>query len=424
MANPQHVQWFLEGATAWNELRKNQDFIPDLSGEDFAAEFGRRRMIAPDGDPGLNRVNLTDASLGGCNFSGIQLAAAKFRGANLEDAQFEESLLLFADFTQSNLQNSNLAGAHLSGSKFMGAHLRGCKLDDARLAHADLVGANLGGSRFWRANLASLNSEESINRTPARLDKSISSVDDVSKLINRLKKHYSALTQNRIVFYFRGEAKAIWDLAPSVMRRSDANGRSLRDVESEMLVDLRSRRAEDFVDANSALEQMVVARHHRLPTRLLDVTRNPLVALFHASEKLRECPDSEKLKECPDADGRMHVFAVPSSLVKQFNSDTVSVVANFARLRRGEQNLVLGKTTDDAEHDIEPAYGMGFQLGDDYELAMNRLYQFIRLEKPSFQERIDPLDLLRVLVVEPQKSFRANSGTIRGFLDVGVSRAI
>ncbi len=29
---------------------------------------------------------------------------------------------------------------------------------------------------------------------------------------------------------------------------------------------------------------------------------------------------------------------------------------------------------------------------------MNRLYQFIRLEKPSFQERIDPIDLLRVVV--------------------------
>ena len=31
---------------------------------------------------------------------------------------------------------------------------------------------------------------------------------------------------------------------------------------------------------------------------------------------------------------------------------------------------------------------------------MNRLYQFIRLEKPSFQERIDPIDLLRVVIVK------------------------
>ena len=50
---------------------------------------------------------------------------------------------------------------------------------------------------------------------------------------------------------------------------------------------------------------------------------------------------------------------------------------------------------------------------------MNRLYQFIRLEKPSFQERIDPIDLLRVVVVEPRRSFeriRVQSGS---FLDFG-----
>ena len=107
------------------------------------------------------------------------------------------------------------------------------------------------------------------------------------------------------------------------------------------------------------------------------------------------------------------MFAVPTFLVKQFNSDTVSVITNFARLRRGEQNLILGKTKEDTANDISPAYGTGLEFRNQYELAMNRLYQFIRLEKPSFQERINPTDLFRVIVVEPQQSFeriRAQSG--------------
>ena len=115
----------------------------------------------------------------------------------------------------------------------------------------------------------------------------------------------------------------------------------------------------------------------------------------------------------PDADGRIHVFAVPVPLVKQFDSDTVSVITNFARLRRSEQNLVLGKTKEETKSDIDPGYGPGWRLGDLYDLAMNRLYQFIRLEKPSFQDRIDPIDLLRVIVVEPRRAFeriRAQSG--------------
>ena len=36
--------------------------------------------------------------------------------------------------------------------------------------------------------------------------------------------------------------------------------------------------------------------------------------------------------------------------------------------------------------------------------VMGRLYQRIREERPYFEERIDPRDLLRVLVVEPQQS--------------------
>ena len=171
-----------------------------------------------------------------------------------------------------------------------------------------------------------------------------------------------------------------------------------------MLVDLRSRRAEDFVEATSALDQMVVAQHYGLPTRLLDVTRNPLVALFHASEEQ---------SEVPDVDGRIHVFAVPKFLVKPFNSDTVSVITNFARLRRGEQNLLLGKTKEETQDDTDPGYGAESSFGNPYALAMNRLYQFIRLERPSFEERIDPKDLFRVVVVEPQQSLeriRAQSG--------------
>ena len=174
-----------------------------------------------------------------------------------------------------------------------------------------------------------------------------------------------------------------------------------------MLVDLITRRPDDFAGESTALGQLVTAQHFGLPTRLLDVTRNPLVALFHATAK------KDKSDDCHN--GRLHVLAVPKSMVKPYSSHSVSVVANFTRLRRGEQNLLLTKTEEytDRERDCPPSTSGISLRGSDYLSAMSRLVQHIRVEHPSFEERIEPYDLLRVFVVEPQQSnerIRAQSG--------------
>ena len=48
------------------------------------------------------------------------------------------------------------------------------------------------------------------------------------------------------------------------------------------------------------------------------------------------------------------MFAAPRGLVKPFNSDAISVVSNFARLSRSQQNLLLGKSKDETEGDSNP----------------------------------------------------------------------
>ena len=80
-----------------------------------------------------------------------------------------------------------------------------------------------------------------------------------------------------------------------------------------------------------------------------------------------------------------------------------------------EENRIflLGKTKEETIGDTDPAHRTGLQRDEPYALAMNRLYQFIRLERPSFSERIDPRDLFKVFIVEPQQSLervRAQSG--------------
>jgi len=99
-------------------------------------------------------------------------------------------------------------------------------------------------------------------------------------------------------------------------------------------------------------------------------------------------------------------------MIKSYDSDAVSVIANFAKLPRWEKNLILGKVQGDAMNDefhrLASINGRNLM-----QRVKTRLYDAIGQEKPYFQERIDIRDLYRVFVVQPQLMFeriRAQSG--------------
>ena len=93
--------------------------------------------------------------------------------------------------------------------------------------------------------------------------------------------------------------------------------------ENIMLAELMRERPDDFRSAENSFAELMIAQHHGLPTRLLDVTKNPLVALFFA------CQEGDK------DDGRLIILPFPegpNSLITTFNDYPASLIANYAKL--------------------------------------------------------------------------------------------
>ncbi len=106
------------------------------------------------------------------------------------------------------------------------------------------------------------------------------------KSIESFAKFHEAIEAfgKRTVIY-RGLRKESYLLVPKVGRNPNLSWRELWNTEKESLRLFRER-AVPFLDFKPASdwEWLAIAQHHGLPTRLMDWTRNPLVAAYFAVE--------------------------------------------------------------------------------------------------------------------------------------------
>jgi len=224
----------------------------------------------------------------------------------------------------------------------------------------------------------------------------------ITSLVGFIRKMEDLRRDRSGVLLFRGHSSNEYVATPSVFRN-----KSHAEFERDMLFDLISESPKEFERDTHAFDRLVRAQHYGVPTRLLDLTSNPLMALYFCCEKNLEDR------------GQVIVYEVQRRELKFFSSDAVSSKANLALLTEAER-VQLNK---DISLSIRRVFGPRSKSSSLTERRINdpkkynefledwnaratpkRLVQFIKEEKPYFENRIDPVDILSIQAVTPKKS--------------------
>ena len=133
----------------------------------------------------------------------------------------------------------------------------------------------------------------------------------------------------------------------------------------------------------TTIEKQIVMQHYELPSRILDISKNPLVALFFACYQEEEYGNDK-------TDGIIYVFSVPNHEIKFCDSDSVTAIINLCKCH-GDFSIKHIKKFS-SEEDKK-------KFNEDYDIK--RLIHFARDDKPFFAGVLNPDTLGKVVCLHP-----------------------
>lgn len=217
----------------------------------------------------------------------------------------------------------------------------------------------------------------------------IKDIDSLSSFLSVLRDFASKSNK----YYFRGQENSEWEPIASIFR-SDYKGK-----EKQFYDDVLKHCPEEF-DGLGHLDRLVKMQHYGLPTRLLDITSNPLIALYFACQVFSSKEN--------DTDGAVFVFQPQE--VKNAESDVGMMIATLACFSEEDQaEIALSPFTKNKE--------------DLYEnKTVERFFYEISKERSSFKRIINTDDLHKNCFIQPKYTNERVKCQAGAFIMIGIDK--
>ena len=228
----------------------------------------------------------------------------------------------------------------------------------------------------------------------------INNVFEYTQYLHELYKYIQSINQSDSRFIFRGHSDIEWQLVPSLLRSEKWKN------EYTIIQDCYRRYPDwfknlDINNNNDFVQILIKLQHYGIPTRLLDFTEDPLIALFFACEQnLDKDGEVFVIKECVND----NTVKIRDSIIEFIKEDINSLSkGNIERLDMNiNGNAIIIEPYMNNER-IKAQKGLFYLFGMEVNNNLEEKYSAFDIKNKLFLNEIKGDELTRERIVIPAK---------------------